>query len=91
MRHGFLKNFLCALTFSISPIYLPVNAAAPPDAGQIIQEIPKEEKLPIETTPLEIEDSKTEPLETGGEKILIESLIFKGNEAFSTDELMTEL
>ena len=91
MPQNFLKNFLCALILSTSFIYLPISAAAPPDAGQIIQEIPKEEKLPIETTPLEIEDSKKEPLETGGEKILIESFIFKGNEAFSTDELMTEL
>ena len=91
MPQNFLRNFLCALILSTSFIYLPISAAAPPDAGQIIQEIPKEEKLPIETTPLEIEDSKKEPLETGGEKILIESFIFKGNEAFSRDELITEL
>ena len=91
MRQSLLKNFLCALTFSISPIYFPVSAAAPPDAGQVIQEIPKEEKLPIKTTPLEIDESKEDPVETGGEKILIESFIFKGNEAFSTDQLITEL
>ena len=50
MPQNFLKNFLCALILSTSFIYLPISAAAPPDAGQIIQEIPKEEKLPIETT-----------------------------------------
>ena len=57
MPQNFLKNFLWALILSTSFIYSPISAAAPPDAGQIIQEIPKEEKLPIETTPLEIEDN----------------------------------
>ncbi len=91
MRQKFLKNFLCVLFLSTCNIYSSLWAAAPPDAGQVIQEIPKEDKLPIKTTPLEIDDSKELPVEKGGEKVLIESFIFKGNEAFSTDELIAAL
>ena len=85
MRQNLFKNFLCVLFLLTCNIHSPLRAAAPPDAGQVIQEIPKEEELPIKTTPLEIDEIKEDPMETGGEKVLIESFIIKGNEAFSSD------
>ena len=92
MRINYLKNFLRALLIVSVSFSFSLKAAAPPDAGQVLQEIPEELKLPSETAPIDIEDKdQIDPIKSGGLKTTITSIVFKGNTAFSNEDLMKEL
>ena len=92
MRTNYLKIFLRALLFVSVIVSFSLKAAAPPDAGQVLQEIPEELKLPTETTPVDIEDKdQVDPVKSGGIKTSITSIVFKGNTAFTKDDLMKAL
>ena len=92
MRTSFLKNFLRALLIVSAILSFTLKAAAPPDAGQVLQEIPEELKLPPETVPIDIEDKdQIDPIKSGGIKTTITSIVFKGNTAFTKDDLMKAL
>jgi hypothetical protein len=92
MRTSFLKNFLRALLFVSVIVSFSLKAAAPPDAGQVLQEIPEELKLPNETAPIDIEDKdQIDPIKSGGIKTTITSIVFKGNTAFTKEDLMKEI
>ena len=92
MRINYLKNFLRALLIVSVSFSFSLKAAAPPDAGQVLQEIPEELKLPSESAPIDIEDKdQIDPIKSGGIKTTIKSIVFKGNTAFTKDDLMKEL
>ena len=92
MRTNYLKNFLLALLIVSTTLPYSLKAAAPPDAGQVLQEIPEELKLPAEVVPIDIEDKdQIDPIKSGGIKTTITSIVFKGNTAFTKNDLMTEL
>jgi hemolysin activation/secretion protein len=92
MRTNYLKNFLRALLIVSATLSFSLKAAAPPDAGQVLQEIPEELKLPSESAPIDIEDKdQIDPIKSGGIKTTITSIVFKGNTAFTKDDLMKEL